>query len=85
MLSNFTHDTDGRSLPVQRVENEDGATIVVDLGAAAQNVHTDIVDDTLLIVRERADGFEEPYELSLPEGKARTFIKNGVLTIEVRE
>lgn len=85
MSLNTASTAQGEHLPVRRDEEDGTTTIVVDFGPATDNVHTDIVDDTLMMVWERADRSEDALELELPAGQARTFMKNGVLTIEVRE
>ena len=76
----------GETLPVRRLDNADGSqTIVVDLGHGLDaDIHTDVVDQTLLVVWDRPDQPEQSVELELPAGEARTFMKNGVLTIDVK-
>lgn len=84
MMPNSTTSPAAGDLPVRHTEHDDGSTtIVVDFGAHGDDIHVDIVDDTLLAVHERPAGADESFELELPSGGASTFIKNGVLTIEV--
>ena len=66
---------------VRHLEDGDGTTIVVDFGPSHTELDTDIVDDTLIVIDEA----DEQYELDIPAGEASTFMRNGVLTIEVEE
>ncbi len=71
-------------LPVRRIDRSDNVTeFVLDLGDVGGELHTDVVDDTVIVVHEQDEVREMEFEI--PEGEARTFIKNGVLTIEVEQ
>lgn len=60
-----------------RSYERDGATeLVVDVGAPDASV--DVLDDCIIVIAG-----SEQYELSVPTEQARTFMKNGVLTIRV--
>lgn len=74
------------TVPLRHVDPSDGTTaLVVDLGPMGSDVHVDVVGDTVIIVDESAPGDGSTLELPLPSGEATTFIRNGVLTIEVKE
>ncbi|RQG95856.1 DUF7127 family protein [Natrarchaeobius chitinivorans] len=75
-LDRFTTETDG---PVRRYEYDDSSMLAVDFGPR-HDASVDLVDGTVIVV----DG-DDQYELELPQGAgdAHTFIKNGVLTVEV--
>ncbi|ELY95060.1 hypothetical protein C483_01811 [Natrialba hulunbeirensis JCM 10989] len=64
----------------RRYQYDDKLVLVVDFGADIADSAVDVVDGTVLAV---LDGTQ--YEIELPDGAddAHTFIKNGVLTIEV--
>ena len=68
---------------VRRYEYDDVDMFAIDLGSVGADATADIVDGTVIVVVE--DGRDQPRqaEFELPEGEARAFIKNGVLTIEV--
>ena len=68
---------------VRRYEYDDVDMFAIDLGSVGAEATADIVDGTVIVVLE--DGQDQPRqaEFELPEGEARAFIKNGVLTIEV--
>ncbi|ADD03992.1 uncharacterized protein Nmag_0404 [Natrialba magadii ATCC 43099] len=76
-LEQFTNDEEQVA---RRYEYDDQLVFVVDFGAAIADSAVDVVDGTVLAV---LDGTQ--YEIELPEDAddAHTFIKNGVLTIEV--
>ncbi len=79
---NVPSQSDVRTDPVvRRLHDEDRTIFVVDFGPA-RDLHADIVGDTVMIVD---DGSDEQIEFDLPAGEASTFMRNGVLTIEVRE
>ncbi len=65
---------------VRELETADRPVLVVDFGPDSSDLTTDIVDDTLIVVDESTD---EQHEYSLPGEHRRTFMQNGVLTIEV--
>lgn len=67
--------------PHIRTVNSSPPTVVVDFGANP-DVHADAVDETLIVVDEARD---EQREYPLPARARRTFMRNGVLTIEVDE
>ncbi|AEH35405.1 DUF7127 family protein [Halopiger xanaduensis] len=64
----------------RRYEYDDGAVLVVDFGTGVADASVDLVDDTVIVIVD-----DEQYEFELPEGAsdAHTFIKNGVLTVEL--
>lgn len=70
-------------VPVRRYDYETETIIVADLGAGAEDVSVEVLEDVVMVVVSRPDG-DAQYELELPEeGVANTFITNGILTIEV--
>jgi len=66
-------------LPVRRFEYDDSVVLAADVGVA-DDTSVDVVDDTVILVAG-----DEQYEQPLPEGDARAFINNGVLTIELSD
>ncbi|ELY55241.1 hypothetical protein C491_16027 [Natronococcus amylolyticus DSM 10524] len=64
----------------RRYEYEDGSVLAVDFGTASTDAAADIADGTVIVV----DG-DDQYEFELPDGAAdaHTFIRNGVLTVEL--
>lgn len=66
----------------RKYEYDDGSVIAIDLGTTVPEPSVDVVDDTVIIVSD-----DEQYELNLPieQTDAHTFIKNGVLTIELED
>ncbi|WP_254524066.1 DUF7127 family protein [Natrinema caseinilyticum] len=78
-LEQFTRE-DGQL--ARRYEYDDGTVFAVDFGTGGADAAVDLVDDTVIVVFE-----DDQYEIDLPETAkgAHTFIKNGVLTIEVEE
>ena len=64
---------------VRPVDEGDRYAIVFDFGPGRDNITCDVLDDVIIIV----DGDGEQYELPIPGSTARTFMKNGILTIEV--
>ncbi|WP_254764586.1 DUF7127 family protein [Natrinema marinum] len=66
----------------RRYEYDDGAVLAVDFGTAEADASVDLVDDTVIVVVK-----DEQYEIDLPDatGDAHTFMKNGVLTVELEE
>lgn len=65
---------------VRRFEEAEPPMVVLDFGPETDALSADVVDDTLIVVDE-ASG--EQHEYSLPAEHRRTFMRNGVLTIEV--
>lgn len=63
---------------LRRYEYDDGVVLVADVGTNTGSV--DVVDGTAIIVAG-----QEQYEIDLPEGTPRAFMKNGVVTIEMDE
>jgi len=66
---------------VARQYEYDGCSVLaVDIGAERESASVDTVDNTVIVVVEN-----EQYEFELPDGAddAHTFIKNGVLTVEM--
>ncbi|EMA41710.1 DUF7127 family protein [Halobiforma nitratireducens] len=72
--------TDSQERPARRYEYDDGAILAVDFGHEVGDAAVDLVDGTVIVVIG-----DEQYELELPDGAddAHTFIKNGVLTVEL--
>lgn len=68
----------GEDGPVSRYEYEDAVVFAVDLGVA-EDAHVDVVDGTVMVVVG-----DQQYDFEVPEGDAEAFIKNGVVTVEVR-
>ncbi|MFP8953584.1 Hsp20/alpha crystallin family protein [Natrialbaceae archaeon A-arb3/5] len=75
-LDQFTNETKRMT---RRYEYEDGAILAVDFGPEME-ASADVADGTVIVV---SNG--EQYEFDLPEGAAdaHTFMKNGVLTVEL--
>lgn len=67
-----------RGIEVTRREYDDRTEFAADFGPAA-SVSVDVVDQTVIVVAG-----EETYDLEV-DGDAQAFIKNGVLTIEMKE
>jgi len=67
---------------VRRYEYDDGAQLAVDFGGEFADATIDVVDGTAIIVYG-----DEQLELELPAGvnEAHTFMKNGVLTIDLED
>lgn len=65
---------------VRQYEYDDETVLAIDFGGVDASV--DVVDGTVIVVAD-----DEQYEFELPEHAtdAHTFIKNGVLTIEMEE
>ena len=64
--------------PVRRFEYDDLTVLAADLGAVGY-ASVDVVDGTAIVVTG-----SDQYDLDLPAGDAQAFMKNGVLTVEVR-
>ncbi|RZV08414.1 hypothetical protein BDK88_3390 [Natrinema hispanicum] len=66
----------------RRYEYDDATVMAVDFGTEATEASVDVVDDTVIIVIA-----DDQYEIDLPETveRAHTFIKNGVLTVELED
>lgn len=64
----------------RRYEYDDCSVLAVDFGAATGETAVDVVDDTIIVV---VDG--DQHDIELPDGAddAHTFMKNGVLTVEL--
>lgn len=72
-------------VPVRRYEYEDDTMIVADLGAVAEDVSVEVLEDVAIVVIAHPEG-DAQFEIELPEqGVSNTFITNGVLTFEVNE
>jgi hypothetical protein len=76
-LNQFTRD-DERI--VRRYEYDDGTVVAVDFGTATADATADLADGTVIVVAD-----DDQYEFDLPDGAtdAHTFIRNGVLTVEL--
>lgn len=67
-----------QDVDVRRIERDGTVEFVADLGDAEASV--DIVDDTVIVVAG-----DDQYDLEMADASdAQAFMKNGVLTIEVR-
>ncbi|MDS0474923.1 Hsp20/alpha crystallin family protein [Natrinema sp. 1APR25-10V2] len=66
----------------RRYDYDDSTVLAVDFGTDEADASVDFVDDTVIVVVD-----DEQYEIDLPAevGDAHTFIKNGVLTVELEE
>ncbi|MCU4924415.1 Hsp20/alpha crystallin family protein [Halobacteria archaeon AArc-dxtr1] len=68
---------------VRRYEYGDDSVLAVDLGAEREDVSAEVLGTTVIVADD-----DEQYEFELPEAAdadAHTFIKNGVLTIELED
>ncbi|MFB6179159.1 MAG: hypothetical protein ABEI77_05485 [Halorientalis sp.] len=68
--------------PVSRLEYDDGSTVLAADVGVGREASIDIVGDTAIVVIG-----DEQYEFEVPDGddeSAQAFMKNGVLTIEVK-
>ncbi|AHF99913.1 hypothetical protein HALLA_15065 [Halostagnicola larsenii XH-48] len=66
----------------RKYEYDDGAVIAIDLGTTVPEPSVDVVDGTVIIV---SDGEQYEFDLPVERTDAHTFIKNGVLTIELED
>lgn len=66
----------------RQYDYDEQTVFVADLGADVDDASVEIVDGTAIVVLESPDGAQQ-YEFEVPAGDAHTFIKNGVLSIEV--
>lgn len=64
---------------LRRYDYDEETVLAADFGPR-EDASVDVVGDTAIVV---VDG--EQYDLDLPAGDAQAFIRNGVLSIEVRE
>ncbi|NGM69307.1 Hsp20/alpha crystallin family protein [Natronolimnobius sp. AArcel1] len=64
----------------RRYDYGDGTVLAVDFGTSAVDTSVDLADGTIIVVAD-----DEQYEFELPDGAddAHTFMKNGVLTVEL--
>lgn len=68
---------------VRRYQYDDRTVVAADIGVNSSDVTIDIVDDTAIVVDDESG---QQAEIELPNGGgAEAFIKNGVLSIEVRQ
>lgn len=79
MLATTSLDGIGSVAHVRHVIEDERSSLVLDFGPGTDDVSYDVLEDMILIVD--ADGNQ--YELSLSVNDSRTFMKNGILTIEV--
>ncbi|MFB6135722.1 MAG: hypothetical protein ABEJ04_03095 [Halobacteriaceae archaeon] len=63
-------------------EYEDRDVVVGDLNVADEAVSVDVVDGTAIVVDDSGEESHQR-EIELPDGAAKAFINNGVVTIEV--
>lgn len=66
---------------VRRYDYDDASVVVADIGV--EDAAVDVADGTAIVVANRG-GTERQYEFDLPDGKAEAFIKNGIVTVEVK-
>ncbi|SDJ61543.1 DUF7127 family protein [Natronorubrum texcoconense] len=64
----------------RQYQYDDSSVLAVDFGAHGIEATVDLVDDTVIVVAD-----DQQYEFDLPDGAddAHTFMKNGVLTVEL--
>jgi hypothetical protein len=62
----------------------DETVVVVDLGADVEDESVEFVDGTAIVVLD-SETASRQYEFEVPDGDARAFINNGVLSVEVRD
>ncbi|WP_440771606.1 DUF7127 family protein [Natronorubrum sp. DTA28] len=64
----------------RQYQYDDSAVLAVDFGPHGIEATVDLVDDTVIVVAD-----DQQYEFDLPDGAddAHTFMKNGVLTVEI--
>ncbi|WP_049890094.1 Hsp20/alpha crystallin family protein [Natronorubrum sulfidifaciens] len=80
----------------RQYEYDECSVLAVDFGVAETDATVDLVDETVIVVVDRADRGsadrsdgslpeDGQYEIDLPDGvdDAHTFMKNGVLTVEM--
>ena len=65
---------------VRHYDYDDEGVLVVDLGTSVTDASVDVVGDTAMVV---VDGVQHDFEIPAAADDAHTFIKNGVLTIEL--
>ncbi len=67
---------------VRRYEYDDSTVLAIDFGGTLEQASAEVVDGTLLVVVG-----DDQHELEVPADAtdAHTFIKNGVLTIEMED
>ncbi len=63
-------------------EYDDETVVAVDFGATETDTAVDLLDDTVIVV---VDGEQYEFELPVDADDAHTFMKNGVLTIEMED
>ncbi|WP_254545067.1 DUF7127 family protein [Halomarina pelagica] len=76
-MSNHQRFAEGED-PIRRYDYEDAVVFAADLGHVG-DADVDVVDGTAIVVVG-----DQQYEFDVPAGDAQAFIKNGVVTIEVR-
>ena len=81
MEPDYAAPADGKPF-MRTVEETDPPMLVMDLGEHADHVKTDVIGETLIVVNEATD---TQFEYQLPSALRRTFMQNGVLTIEIEE
>lgn len=64
--------------PLRRYDYDDGSVVFAADVGVADDASVDVVDGTAIVV---VGG--EQYDFEVPDGEARAFIRNGVLTIEM--
>ena len=66
----------------RQYDYDEKTVFVADLGADVDDGSVEIIDGTAIVVLDAPEGPQQ-YEFDVPAGDAHTFIKNGVLSIEV--
>lgn len=81
-MAHHSRSREADSPPIRVFEETTPPTVVIDLGPASDHLAFDVVGDSVIIVDESTG---EQFEYSLPGEHRRTFMQNGILTIEVEE
>lgn len=66
----------------RQYDYDEETVFVADLGTDVEDASVEVVDGTAIVVLETPEGAHQ-YEFEIPAGDAHTFMKNGVLSIEV--
>lgn len=78
---NMQHIAERDDVFARRYQYEDEEVLAVDLGVSGE-ASVDVLGNEAIVVFEEDDDTQQ-FELQLPDGEAKAFITNGVLTIEV--
>jgi len=70
--------------PVSRLEYDDGSTVfAADIGVGRE-ASVDVIDGTVIIVTDDDAQYEFELPMNGDDESAQAFMKNGVLTVEVK-